>query len=389
MKIHFKRIEISGFIFALSLIACTAALAAEKSKPNIYVPTSGWLVGPASIDESQDSVKMPCLVANQFSNGFVVRLSGGGGQLMAMAIDFRQKAFTPRQKYEVEISVPGDYMQMMTGAAFDAGTLIFGLEKYRDFYKVLQKADTLTIKAEGMTVALNLMGLNDGFRRMNQCYDPSGDRTQVAARTPQKPLIAEANRLLPMPGEEDMPMVAAAPSEPVRATPLKKQVVAQPAAPVDPAAALIARAKAAEQAGKDLAQRGRETKVAAAPAWAEPKQPAPAQQNGDILAERPGAAVPLGQYSEGKVMRWRAMRGSDLHDVLNQWVGAIGGKLMWGPGQEFTVQRSISMSGDFQTAIRTLLDQYGGLPVRPVGRIDRDPANGQVILVIDRSGAPQ
>src|SRR5687768_11841605 len=85
-----------------------AAFPAKADENMLFAPTSAWLVGSASIlpQEPGDTLKFPCVMINQFDNGFLVRLSGGDEKIMAMAIDFRQAAFTPDNSYAVKITIP-------------------------------------------------------------------------------------------------------------------------------------------------------------------------------------------------------------------------------------------------------------------------------------------
>jgi hypothetical protein len=404
MKIFSKRFDIKGIFFVAVLFIASNAMAENATVPEatVYVPTSAWLVGPAtlSVSDNPDS-KIPCVVANQFSNGFVVRFSGGGDQLMAMAIDFRQKAFSAGQKYDVEFSMPGKYFQVLSGAAYDEGTLLFSLYKFPDFYKALQKANTLTIKAMGTTISINLVGLTDGIRRMNACYNPDqaqplqksaqGESSPQVSR--QNPLIAEAaNGLTPMPGEE--PASLQPTGDQNRPDPeASVNAVLQNGGDVSPAggsaSTLIAKAKEAEQAAKDLSARNpiKESVQAAKPesqkmasSWSNPKAIRPSAP--DVLVQKPDTVQPV--MNGTQEMRWRAVKGADLHDILSSWTAGSGVKLIWKPAQDFAVQRSISMSGDFATAVQLMLEEYNDQTVRPVGRLYHEPGTSQMVLVVEQ-----
>ncbi|HEY8190772.1 MAG TPA: hypothetical protein VIF12_08800, partial [Micavibrio sp.] len=221
-------------------VMCAGPLARAQDEARVFAPTSAWLVGPASLAANIGNIssKIPCVVANQFSNGFVMRFSGGGQKLMALAIDFRQKAFTPRIRYDVEFSVPGQFFQIVNAAAYDEGTLIFNLQKLPDFYGAMKKAETVVVKVEGKSVTFALIGLDDGFERMETCYNPSihgpaplappigPQPTPETIKTPtpkpeaaqdksiQNPLIARDAGLTPMPGDAGLsPADAALPPD--------------------------------------------------------------------------------------------------------------------------------------------------------------------------------
>jgi hypothetical protein len=396
-----------AIILSFTLLALSPFNADAAEDVAVYTPTSAWLVGPASLDTGSEAVsagKMPCVVANQYSNGYVVRFSGGGDTLMAMAIDFRQKVFTPRKKYEVEFSVPGLFFQTMSGAAYDEGTLLFGLYKIPDFYKALQKAETLTIKAEGTTIALNMVGVRDGFRRMNDCYDPDkkADTQPVAAKpspidtTRQNPLLQ--GNMTPMPGEAALPpppVPAAVAQGNGRPDPeASVNAVLQNGGDVSPAGGsaslLVAKAKEAQQAAERLSAAspanngGAATKNNGEPltgAWSQAKTIKPLRPNASEVMVQNGTP---GAGTATQEQRWRAVKGGDLHDVLSSWAAGAGVKLMWLAQKDFMVQRSLSFSGTFQEAVSQLLEGYSGEKVRPVGRIYHEPGSTQLVLVIEQ-----
>jgi hypothetical protein len=381
MKIALQRIEIKKVILSLvlifSIIAAVPVRAQEETMPT-YTPTSAWLVGPASLGETEGYAgRMPCVVANQFGNGFVLRLSGGGGQLMAMAVDFRQKAFTARQKYEVEFSVPGVFFQSFAGSAYDETTLLFGLSKIPEFYKALQGAESLVITVGGASVSLNLVGLDDGFRRMDACYG-TGQREERIAEfqqdrketsslksSTQNPLITPKGSLTPLPEDEisKTPPVAAAPSE-------------------ADSLILIAKAKEAEDAARRLAASSPNKPAAEgkamASSWTEPKVVRP--NPSDIMVQK-SAPQPA---SASRNMHWRALKGANLQDVLGLWTSGADVRLMWLADSNFPVMRSLSFEGNFESAVQSLLEQYSGQGDRPVGRIYREPGSQKLVLVIER-----
>ncbi len=374
-------------LFALALCGAPAAQA-QEDLPAVS-PTSAWLVGPASLAANIGNIssRIPCVVANQFSNGFVLRFSGGGGKLMALAIDFRQKVFTPRQRYDVEFSVPGQFFQMMNGGAYDEGTLIFSFQKMPDLYDVMQKAETLVVKVQGQVVAFTLIGLDEGFERMEMCYNPAihGPKplappvgpqpTPESQKTPttkqsslQNPLIAQdVERLTPMPGEEGIAPLSASPEKEVPS--------------------LVEKARQAEKVAQDLAGRSLQKKQA---------PPSPVAGNAMAAGWSDGAQhrnhadimVNNGKEAPPSEMLWRALKGANLQQVLDIWTRNTGAQFIWAADQEFVIQKSISFQGSFDSAIRTLMTQYDGQNPRPHARIDRQPQTGNPVLVIELGNIP-
>ncbi|MBI2233470.1 MAG: TcpQ domain-containing protein [Micavibrio aeruginosavorus] len=407
MMRHNRRVK--HFIPLAGLVAMAVfAAPALAQDQNPFVPTSAWLVGPASLAANIGNIssKIPCVVANQYNNGAVLRFSGGDNKLMALAIDVKQKSFKPRQKYDVELSVPGQFFQVVSGAAFDESTLIFNLQKIPDLYAVLKEAEVMNVKIGDTTLPLALIGLDDGFERMEICYNPSihgpapmappvapnpvappttgvtmvgtvpeGSRTA----TPQNPLIArEAGALTPMMDDAQAALPQGAP---------------QGAAAPD----LIAMASEAEDAARSLAARSPQNNRPAAPSAA---APAPAPQ-GEQLAEgwtdarqvRAGTATDVMAQPPGKEvyvrreMRWRALKGANLREVLGVWAEGSGARLIWNSSRDFAVQRSLSLQGTFESATQGLLEQYNDSNPRPVGRIYREPGTSKLVLVVELSDA--
>ena len=66
-----------------------------------FVPSSPWVVGETGLSEVRGiaGLKLPCMMVNQFDNGFIMRLAGGGQNLSAMAVDFRQPIFAKGRRY--------------------------------------------------------------------------------------------------------------------------------------------------------------------------------------------------------------------------------------------------------------------------------------------------
>lgn len=400
MKFTFRHFSFGSLLTAAFLFSAVPSFAQDDTAA-VYTPTSAWLVGPASLgDSTQAGGKMPCVVANQFGNGFVLRLSGGGGQLMAMAIDFHQKAFEPRRKYEVSFSVPGVFFQSLQGAAYDQQTLLFGLQKIPEFYESLKTAEKLVITVAEASVALNLVGLEDGFQRMESCYAPGGvpapqsaNRADPAAApvkgSTQNPLIAKNTALTPMPGDEEFQPEPETPRTPVEAPDPQLSVnavlndVALPPVPVKGGSAgfLIDKAQEAEEAAKRLSANSPNKPSegqAMAQNWAKPDVVRP--NGADIMAGGSNAAP---AKSASQNMRWRALKGANLQDVLRLWTDGAGVGLMWLAEADFPVQRSLSLEGNFETAVQTLLEQYEGQTSRPVGRVYREPGSQSLVLVIE------
>lgn len=416
MKKTLQSAVFTNIIAITSVVALTLPALAQDAAPAaaemaVYKPSGAWMVGPAGLGDMDGEApkNLPCVAINKFGNGFTLRLSGGGGQLMAMAIDFHQKAFTPHRKYEIELSVPGAYFQSFAGAAYDQQTLLFGLYKYPDFYKALKGADQLVIKAAGASVGLDMAGLEDGLRRMEACFNPTGNQLEnykgneaVAIKpAPKKsssgnPLIAKNSGLTPMlDGDEPLPPVAApaaaipapdrAPDRELSVDAVLNDPAKQP--PANSAAHLIAKANEAEEAARRLSAKnpsrpGQDGKAMAS-GWTDPKVIRP---NPSDIMVTPNNAAPVAK-SVNRNMRWRALKGASLQDVLGLWAEGAGVRLIWLPVDSFAVQRSLSQEGPFEPAVQSLLEQFDGQAKRPIGRIYREPGTNDMVLVVQQDSA--
>ncbi|HEY8189446.1 MAG TPA: TcpQ domain-containing protein, partial [Micavibrio sp.] len=87
-------------------------------------------------------------------------------------------------------------------------------------------------------------------------------------------------------------------------------------------------------------------------------------------------------------MHWRALKGSNLRQVLDSWTRNTGVQFIWSADQDFAVQRSLSFQGTFDSAVKSLLAEYDGQSSRPKGRIYQQPGTGKPVLVIELETSP-
>lgn len=405
----------------------------------MFVPTSAWLVGPATIlPVEQASFAMPCVMVNHFNNGYALRLSGGGGKIFAMAADFRQDVFEPGREYDIAISVPPDFKQTVAATAHNKGTVLVNLQKNEGLYEALRTGKTLSLSIGSGTFDFALLGVSDGLDRVEECYSPEGNTRKVtepakgaALQAPDDaipPAYSQAmsNTAPPEPKQEAaVPQLAAAAPAPAASVPapVSTPVANQPRAPEESAelkrkmAQLDTMIAAAAQKLAALEPAaGRATAPAApvaAPATipvpaaaaappAPAPQPVPSQPIGrplastwlapairqpepptkkDVLANNP-AALPA-SLSGTQVRRWRAIRGTNLHEVLDVWARHEHARLLWQAEEGLAIEESVSMQGSFEEAVQAVLEQYGEDGKRPVGRIYVDPALNQKVLLIE------
>jgi hypothetical protein len=105
-------------------------------------------------------------------------------------------------------------------------------------------------------------------------------------------------------------------------------------------------------------------------------------------AAAPAASAPGSHGAHGAALapvdrHWRAMRGTNLRDILSLWAQSGQARLVWRSADDFPINESLVVRGGLNDAVDEVLAQYQGQRMRPVGKFYRDPATGQQILVID------
>lgn len=152
---------------------CCGGVVSHAAAQTTLVPTSGWLVGPASL-MNDGAGALPCVMANQFNNGFVLRLSGGGGKIVGLAVDTRQSLFTAGQAVVLEIAIAPSFRQVLTAQAYDRGMVMATTQDATGFYRAVQEAGTMTLTLDGHSADFVMLGSADGLERIEQCFSPAG-----------------------------------------------------------------------------------------------------------------------------------------------------------------------------------------------------------------------
>lgn len=430
-------------IFLMGSVCFSLGLGAAHAEAGA-VPSSAWLVGPASMSAAGAGgvAGIPCIVTNQFNNGYSFRFSGGGDRLLAVAIDIGQPTLTKGQDYDVEIDVPGEFFQLVSASAHDDRTLLISLKNMPDVYAALKKARNVAIRVQdGPSAEFVMVGLSEGFKRMESCYNGGGDGAPSAPsqREAKAPLPAgvfeikstsgdkivmpdapipamdapapalppvtagaavppmaptgEMGALTPMPGEQG----GGVSGDVVSIEKLLDRAADDNARAYAEAAGILAKAKQGENTGRALAAKGIEPTPAApaveekvkevssghalAGSWADPtvKRANPSDiVRGDVAARTASGA----SSNTAPGQRWAAVKGQDLRSTIESWGAQQGLQVIWMADSPYTVQRSVSFQGPLTGALSRLLEQFSNETERPVGRIYNDPTlNGQVLVV--------
>ncbi len=398
-----------GFIFIAFLLLSAPVFAQDNDA--LITPTSGWLVGPALVSESADGTT-PCLMANNFSNNFEIRFSGGGENILAMAVNVHRPSFEAGASYLMTLGVTEDGGVDLPAQAFSADTVIVDMKPDKGFYQSLKKAQSLFVKLGDKQMEFSMLGVGDGLKRMESCFSPS---TKAAAAAPVEHAVegqhvwkadsgtAKPAQAVPSPGTESaipgirkldtalaQPQGAAEESADTGSAlpPMGDDLSVSPNAPV-PAPVHSQEVAAPDQGAgpviEDIVDQGRPnmqiaTAPKVAPAAPEP-QAAPVKAKPDIIFPPAGKAAAASV--PGQQMRWRVMKGANLRGILDVWAKSAQTQLVWQSDQDFSVLQSVAQQDTFEGIVQTLLAQYPDGQPRPRAKIHVDPATGQKTLVIE------
>lgn len=437
--------KVHSSILASAALMALIPLPANAQKVPVFHP-GPWEVGSTQLANVRgiNPVKLPCIISTEYDNGYTVRFSGGGGALLAMAIDFRQEAFAQGRKYNAMVSVGDGYVKQVTATAFTSSTLIFNLRPLKDFYGNVKSGQPMEIGIEDNAMKFNLNDIGGSFKGLESCY-AGGDAAPI------KPLISEADAggkaapakvpevekiaAAPLPRTFDEIVQKSEPAAPAMAAPMKiaepkparvaaalpdaapapapapasaPQPVAITAVPTAaPAPAQISRritetqwtARAgedirtvlgrwADRAGYDLDwQSAQDGKVAQDVSMNGSFEDAVSQ----LLAENSAATGISGRFDTAQGTRsvgnasaqFKAAPGASLQSVLDQWGAKAGVAVVWETSMNAPVKTPVSDNGNFESAVQSLLDQYSTDSARPVGRLNTDPQTGQKTLYME------
>ncbi|MGB0719805.1 MAG: TcpQ domain-containing protein, partial [Bdellovibrionales bacterium] len=196
-------------------------------------------------------------------------------------------------------------------------------------------------------------------------------------------VVAPEEIALPMPSQNEWvePLLAAQPvvvaSPPVKAQPSPPPKVRPAPAPTPaPVAAPVnvTRLRAVETPDGFVSYRiegGDHTNDSA--------NAAVSQEIASVVASVTPAVAPVAPASSPQ---WTALSKQSLRDVLQSWSQKNDVTLIWQAPQAFSVLQNIEVQGRYEEAVKALLDQYYEQDVRPVARLQRDPATGEQALIV-------
>lgn len=405
----------SRHVLAL-LAVCTLGVSpalAQNAIPQ-FSPTGAWAAQPTQLASVRglDGVKLPCLLTNEYDNGFIVRISGGGKELMAMAVDFRQNVFKQGQQYDAMLSIGSGYAKQVKATAFTSNTLIFNLRPLKDIYAVLKSGKEMEISIADNAFKFDLAQIGAAYSQLESCY---AGEVRTASAAPAA--IPAPVTVAPTPTSFD-DIVNAAPvgANAAENTATNKPMNISQVTPRGPDA-IVARenrvSKSTEGSAQWEARTGEDMKTVLR-RWAQKagydlqwdsSQTGTVSQdvsvNGSfeqavqqLLAENAAANGLFGKFDGAGAQaaatsaaaprtQWNAPAGANIQTVLNQWANSAGVNIVWQSYASIPVKAPVNMNGSFESAVQSLLDQYQSANERPVGQLNTDPATGKRTLLMD------
>lgn len=369
-----------------------------------FVPASGWDVSPTSLSQVRGlkGMKLPCMMMTQYDNGFVMRLSGGGRNLLAMAIDFRQGVFRQGKKYNAALKINESYTERTRATAFSDSVLIFNLREVPTFYQGLRDAGTLGLEVEGNEMVFMLGGITEGLERLESCYGGNTTPTKGVQQASGVPGATKwEDDVTPMPVGTAMapaPAVRTGVWEARAGDDMRRTLerwsnqagvdVAWQAGNSGRVASDIRISGSFEEAVQNLmaqnsAALGLEANLMGgdAPRSGTPQPILPSHVNNTISAPPP-VHQPV-SHAPMQNAKWHATPGANLQQVLHQWSRNAGVEFVWQSNQNFTIKHAINSSGSYESALQSLLNQFVNDGIRPAAQLNNDPVTGRRILFIE------
>lgn len=384
----------------------------QAQQQNVFAPTSAWLVGQASLGggTSEGEMNLPCVMTNQFGNGFNMRISGTDRAIMAVAVDFRGKFFDKGTVYDLGLRA-GGYSKTLHAAALDQATLVMNTQQSAEVYNAIQNAKTLTLRFGQTDLPFSLVGAREGLEHMASCYNNEAAIDEAArGHGFQESRRADAGRNQPKAALSTEQALADRARMPAQPDPtVGKSGYGDPdAAALQPAANKVAPAATPKAAEKDIAS-GQNGKTAAMldryladaedSVQVQEDQPQPKDSAGtlarrsfpDEAVERPKIVMDTARIPQNTTrkkpasgsMKWQAQQGASLKDVLNIWTSHKKIGLLWGVEGDYYLPRPFLYEGRFEDALRALFSEFSGAQYAPRGKLYNDMEKGRAFLLVE------
>lgn len=119
-------------------------------------------------------------------------------------------------------------------------------------------------------------------------------------------------------------------------------------------------------------------------------QPMPTEPATDESMPEPMYAAPPAHNQQQPAMTamsmgpsWSGERGDLLRDLLDDWSRQAGVELFWSSEYNYALEDSFQVSGTYEEAVRSILDEFKDANPRPYGRLHEGNAEVPPVLVIE------
>lgn len=358
---------------ALMISAAVPSSFAQTQRANIpqFTMTVGWDVSPTEMAEVRglEALKLPCIMKAGFNNGFVLRFSGGRQNIMAMAIDFRQRVFTRDQSYQARINIDGTGTRVVNADAFSESVLIFDLKTLPNLYRELYNAKKLGLEVEGNRMVFALGNMQQSLNELEQCYAGSSQPMMASAAKPQFPSTMMKARSTPLTSSQPAPDYYSSNdlSRPRISRPIMdeyadermptggqaSETVKSMREPRYAIAPQEVRPPMVSQERRTLEMPPTMTSTMSEPVLSSPVGVTPRR----VRPPQTSAPIDLRSSSAQASNVWNANAGDDMKTVLERWASRAGVDLQWQASNNGKVARDVSVSGTFEEAVQTLMAQ--------------------------------
>lgn len=120
-----------------------------------------------------------------------------------------------------------------------------------------------------------------------------------------------------------------------------------------------------------------------------PVVPMPVPMDNAVITPIPDEAIKLEpSLPAGAVATesWSAERGQYLRKILEDWSRRANVEFDWLSEYDYPLQASVSFSGGFEGAVRSLLTGFEGARPQPIAELHSNPNIGQMVLVVRTRG---
>jgi hypothetical protein len=395
-----------------------------------FTPTNGWQITKTSLSQGRglQGIQLPCLMTAEYDNGFIVRLSGGGGSILAMAIDFRQSIFKQGKQYSAAVTSAG-VTKSIEATAFAPNILLFGTRDWPSFYATLSQGTDMVIDVEGNVMRFMMADMTGGFSQLEKCFNPTesnapaipigapmtpstpttqASNSQESWESPRKPSLSEQPRV----SKNEFQSSDTSYSGPASKAQLWKASAGETLDTVLARWGQVAGVDVSWQAGapipvqSDFQFRGGftqavQTLMAQNAAISGLKanlvgDVAPVPMNMGMGAGVPTPLTPMAggiSSHQGSLSapptrpdtagKWSAPAGASLQGVLALWAEREGLDFVWQSSQNFALKRGINAGGSFESAVQTALEQFSNdVGIYPTAKLNTDPKTGQRVLFV-------